>query len=406
MLTRDLASAPRPRAYPHTVVAADVGALVVRVAVLLGGRLGKVTTHRTAELLAESPAGDDLLPGLARVIRAIAPADAPIDLVGVAVDGHVDGRGRIVGPRPAGIPAEDGLRRALEERLELPVLVDGAAALAALGEARQGAGRGHREVVFLSLGPTIEVGIVSDRRIVRGARGAAGSVGRILLPSHRGVSGRDVDARVPRIGAAESDGPTGYVRLDEVAGGDGLARVFTDGTRPLELRPEASDRRGKAAARQGIEGWALLVSDIAVFLDPEVIVLGGEIMTAAPGLAPALRKRVEELMPALDGIPAPDLRLGRLGVRAALIGASVASRAALTAGQLRRRSTAAGVLPAVSSAPVAATAVPASAGATSSVPAVEPAAPVDPNPAWAASASEPGARRRGAGRRVAATTAA
>lgn len=327
--------------HPRLVVVADVGPTHVRVVALLGGRLGKVASHRTSDLAAASSgtpgaAGPDIVPGLIRCLRAVVPAGETADLVGIAVAAHVDGHGRIAGPRPAGVPDGDRLRDAIGTALGAPVLVDSSAALAALGEARQGAGRGHRELVMLMLEGTISLGIVSDGRIVRGAHGAAGCAGRILLPAHRGVTGRDAEARVPRIGAAVTDAPTGYVRLDEVVGGDGLARIFTDGSRPLELRPEVSDRRGKAAARQAIEGWGLLIADLASLLDPDVIVLGGSLITAAPGLVEPLRRRVEELLPASGELPAPEIRLGRLGPRAALIGASIAARVALNTGLLRR----------------------------------------------------------------------
>jgi glucokinase len=321
--------------HPRLVVVADIGPTYVRVVALLGGRLGKVASHRTQDLAGPIGGEPDILPGLIRSLRAVVPAGEAADLVGIAVAAHVDAHGRIAGPRPAGVPEGDRLREAVGAALCAPVLVDGSAALAALGEARQGAGRGHRELVMLLLDATISMGIVSDGRIVRGAHGAAGCAGRVLLPAHRGVTGRDADARVPRIGAAVTDAPTGYVRLDEVVGGEGLARIFSDGTRPLELRPEVSDRRGKAAARQAIEGWGLLIADVASLLDPDVIVLGGGLITSAPGLLEPLRRRVEELLPVSEELPAPDIRLGRLGPRAALIGASIAARVALNTGLLR-----------------------------------------------------------------------
>lgn len=325
------------RGYPRLVVVADIGQTHVRVAAVLGGRLGKVSSHRTVDLASTAEArAPDIVPGLLRALRAVVPDGEAVDLAGVAVAAHVDARARISGSRPMGVPDGDFLRAAVETALRAPTLVDNAGSLAALGEARQGAGRGHRELVMLLLDAAISMGIVSDRRIVRGAHGAAGCAGRVLLPAHRGVSGRDPDARVPRIGAAVSGAPTGYVRLDEIVGGDGLTRVFTDGTHPLELRPEVSDRRGKAAARQAIEGWALLIADVASLLDPDVIVLGGGIIATAPGLAEPLRRRVAELIPEDAEIPAPDIRLARLGPRASLIGASIAARAALNAGLLRR----------------------------------------------------------------------
>ncbi len=330
------------RSRPHLVVVADLGPTRLRVAVLVGGRLGKVTTQPIAELA--PPTGDgrpgDPLPGIVQALLAAVPPGERADLVGIGVDAHVDGRGRISGPRPAGLADGGRLREAIESALCAPVLVDNATSLAALGEARQGAGRGRGDVALLLLDEEITIGIVSGGRIVRGAHGAAGEAGLMLLPAHRGVTGRDADARVPRIGAAITAAPTGYARLDELAGGAGLARIFTDGTRPLDLRPEIADRRGKAAARQAIEGWALLIADVACLLDPDVLVLGGGLIATAPGLLEPLRRRVEELITPDDGVAIPEIRLARLGPRAALIGASIAARVALNTGTLRSLSSA------------------------------------------------------------------
>lgn len=325
------------RPHPHLVVVADLGPVHLKVAALLGGRLGKVSTYRICEL-DQGSGGErapNIVPGIIRALRAAVPPGERVDLVGLGVAARADGHGCVSGPRPSGLPEGARLRESIEEGLHAPTLIDSSASLAALGEARQGAGRGHRDVVLLQLGTAISMGIVSDGRVVRGAHGAAGEVGRILLPAHRGVTGRDADARVPRIGAAVTDAPTGYVRLDEVVGGDGLTKIFTDGSRPLELRPEVADRRGKAAARQAIEGWALLVADVASLVDPDVVVLGGSIIASAPGLLEPLRRRVAELIPPDGIVPAPGIRLGRLGPRASLIGAAIAARGALHTGNLR-----------------------------------------------------------------------
>ncbi|MFZ5854664.1 MAG: ROK family protein [Chloroflexota bacterium] len=335
------------RSHPHLVVVADLGPLRLRVAALLGGRLGKVTTYRTADLdpTADGERPANIVPGLIAALRAAVPAGERIDLVGIGVTASVDARGRIAGPRPPGVPEGLLLREALESALGAPVLVDRSASLAALGEARQGAARGARDVVLLLLDSEISLGIVADGRIVRGAHGAAGAAGRLLLPAHRGVTGRDTEARVPRIGAGLTDAPTGYVYLDNLVSGTGLTAIFTDGTRPLELRPEVADRRGKAATRQAIEGWALLVAELAALLDPEIVVLGGGLITTAPGLAEQLRRRVAEFLPSETGIAIPDIRLGRLGPRAALIGAAIAARLARNTGLLRAPAPAPAALP-------------------------------------------------------------
>src|SRR5690349_7478588 len=73
------------------------------------------------------------------------------------------------------------LRDLLAERLGLPVVVDNDANAALVAEWRHGAARGARNVVMLTVGTGVGGAMLLDGRIVRGASGAAGELGHIVI---------------------------------------------------------------------------------------------------------------------------------------------------------------------------------------------------------------------------------
>src|SRR5690606_13895542 len=73
------------------------------------------------------------------------------------------------------------MRPALAERLGLTVEVGHDATLAALAEARYGAHRGTRDLIYLTVSTGIGAGIVAGGRAVTGSHGGAGEVGHLIV---------------------------------------------------------------------------------------------------------------------------------------------------------------------------------------------------------------------------------
>ncbi len=73
------------------------------------------------------------------------------------------------------------LARIVSEQLGAPTVLEHDAAAACYGEYRYGAGRGHRHIVYATLGTGIGGGIIIDGRIYGGASGAAGEIGHIIV---------------------------------------------------------------------------------------------------------------------------------------------------------------------------------------------------------------------------------
>lgn len=72
-------------------------------------------------------------------------------------------------------------RDLLSVATKLPIVVDNDANLHALGEQRFGAGRGHKNVILLTLGTGIGGGLILDDKIFRGDNGFAGEVGHLIV---------------------------------------------------------------------------------------------------------------------------------------------------------------------------------------------------------------------------------
>src|SRR5439155_22381253 len=101
--------------------------------------------------------------------------------LGVAVPGPV-GRGA----RPVFLGDNRGwgqVRRdqELERATGLPTLLDNDANLAALGEARCGAGRGVRNLVYVTVSTGVGSGVISNGAILDGEYGLAGEVGHTVI---------------------------------------------------------------------------------------------------------------------------------------------------------------------------------------------------------------------------------
>jgi glucokinase len=320
-------------------ICVDIGASHVRVAISRGADLTGVAEHRVADL--EREYEGDVLSAVEEAISKVV-ADLPGDSrslppIGVGVASVVDAAGSLRAPLGQGIPRGTGLRDRLSARFRTQVVVDNDASLAALGEAVHGVGKGERNLVLITLGSNIGMGIVADGAIYRGARGAAGEVGTLPVPLDPGDSAtweRVLAARAPWTSQAAP--PEGYVWVEELYGGMAMARSLAH-ARAADGRPRAADvpaidrvlpaaaagdGRAQSIVDEAVRGWALAIATVCGVLDPGLVVLGGGIVDDLLPFLPQLRSETTRFLPH----PSPPIELATLGTTAGLVGAGVAAR--------------------------------------------------------------------------------
>ena len=104
-----------------------------------------------------------------------------VEALGLGIAGFIDYERGVVTDAPNHPLKDAHVKEILEVETGLAVFVDNDANVAALAEARLGAGRGARYLVHLTLGTGIGGGIIIDGCIYRGALGAAAELGHMIV---------------------------------------------------------------------------------------------------------------------------------------------------------------------------------------------------------------------------------
>lgn len=292
-----------------------------------------------AVLLSETLEGDnrgrppndtvDALADLARGITGQA-ARQGLEVVGtqVALPGVlVDDRVNAPNLGWKAVPARQLLAGALPSQA-LGVGVDNEANLGALGELWYGSGQGAGSYLYLSGETGIGAGIVVDGELFRGAHGAAGELGHIV-----------VDPQGPPCACG------GRGCLEQVAGLDAVLNAaavpdpaqsaqpaeakVAELVRRLEDRDPDACRAVEAAGR----GLAVALVGAVNLLDPDTVVLGGLHARLAPWLIPTIEEAVARSGNTLRG-RTPALRPSSLATQSAVRGAAGAVIARILADPL------------------------------------------------------------------------
>lgn len=155
-----------------TAIGVDIGGTNVRVALV--DRDGTVVEQGRAA----TPVGDAA--ALARVVgRLVGEYDDDLP-VGVGIAGAVDGEGLLsFGPnlRMAG----QAIRGPFAEAIGRTPVIANDASVGAWGEHVVGAGRGHDDVVLVTIGTGVGGGVVTGGQLLVGGRGAGGELGHVIV---------------------------------------------------------------------------------------------------------------------------------------------------------------------------------------------------------------------------------
>lgn len=157
---------------PAPTIGADLGGTNTRVAVV--DHDGNILEQVRAPSINAWP---DVAHHVATDVARLRSAHPDVAAVGVGVAGMVDGNG-VVHYAPNLKPLTGApLQAALTEAIDLPVVVDNDANVAAWGEACHGAARGVSDALVITLGTGVGGGIIANGRLYRGAHGFAAEVG-------------------------------------------------------------------------------------------------------------------------------------------------------------------------------------------------------------------------------------
>ena len=192
--------------------------------------------------------------------------------------------------------------------------------VAALGEMWQGGGKGHKDVVMVTLGTGVGGGIIIGGRILAGINGAAGEIGHIPM--------YDDDPETCGCGKRGC--------LEQYASANGIVKItkryfdaHPDAVSTLKDIPALTSRIIFDEARKGDQtalemvgqvGYLLgkALAGIACVVNPEVFVIGGGMSKAGDSLIDSIRNEYRRF--AFHASRETEFKLAELGNRAGIYG--------------------------------------------------------------------------------------
>ncbi len=296
-------------------VGVDVGG--TKVAAGLVDSNGEIRSGIRVPMISHSSAQDGLSAVLSAISQLLQEHTAEISGIGICSPGPLDPRAGIV-LNPPNLPCWRNfpLADAVREIYSVQVHLDNDANAAALAETRWGAGRGHQNVFYATIGTGIGTGIIFDGKIYHGRTGAAGEGGHVSV-DYRGpvcACGKpgciEVLASGTAIARRAREKVAGQQQSLMLELADGLPDAITGEI--VGHAAAAGDPLAREVLIETTDILALWLGNMIDLLDPEVIVIGGGAAALLLPFFDQLRERIPKLTinPRASEVPIIQARYG------------------------------------------------------------------------------------------------
>ncbi len=298
-------------------VAVDVGGTQIRVAIFNEDSM-KPILEKKIKTQGENQTPVERLIGL---LKEIWPADDVITSIAIAAPGYLEPEAGIVVTAP-NIPGWKDLPLAqiLRDQFHVPVYLGNDANLAALGEWKFGAGKGYKDVLFITVSTGIGGGIIMDNNLINGAHGMAGEIGHVVAVPDGPVCGCGKKGHIEAV--ASGTAIARYVR-EKLA--EGVPSVFAKDAIPSAKEVAEAAKKGDKLSIEAFDlaGFYLgrTFADFLHILNPAILILGGGVSMSGELIMKPLLASLEQHVVSQEYLTNLRIVSAALGDDAGLLGA-------------------------------------------------------------------------------------
>ena len=253
----------------HTV-AVDIGGTHIRVAVYEPDSITPIAHQRTRSLAHEPGVYDRL----EQAIEMVWPG-GKVRAIGIASPGPLDPHTGTILATP-NIPEWQNfpLTSKLSKHFDVPAFLDNDANMAGLAEWQFGAGKGHQDVVYLTISTGIGGGVISGGCLMQGFRGMAAELGHMIVDPNGPLCGCGQRGHIESF----SSGPSiaRYV-AEQLAAGErsSLQSLANVGTVQIAEAARAGDALAISAFERAGHYLGIAVANYLAIFDPSIVIFGG-----------------------------------------------------------------------------------------------------------------------------------
>lgn len=274
----------------RTIVSIDIGGTRLRAAAYKQDQFQPISQKRV-ETKAKEP---NAFGRLINLLEDIWPKNENVDAIGVSSPGPVDPHTGVIMVTPNIKEWRDfPITAKLTDHFGIPAYLDNDANLAGLAEWKFGAGRGHHNVLYLTVSTGVGGGVIINDQLLQGHHGLAAELGHTTI-----------QADGPLCGC----GQPGH--LESFSSGTGIERFVAEQLKAGRESLLQPDKKNSAhaiseAAKQGdalsIEAYQnagkYLGIGVANFLhafDPSIVIFGGGVSQSGPLLFDSFHVSLKE----------------------------------------------------------------------------------------------------------------
>jgi glucokinase len=275
------------------VLGIDIGGSQIKAGMV--DELGAILASRTVDTPSDL---DGFVPSLHDAIRWLLEATTVPAGVGVGCKGIINPDSTRVEVLPGALHYLEGLFLSDLVGLpaEVPVFADNDARVALTGEMVWGAAKGHDNVIMLTLGAGVGGAVIANGQLLRGHTGMAGNLGHLTIDpdglpcscGNRGCLETVFSAR-----AIEGQAWSAVHRGCPSA----LTRLFREQPQLATCRTifqaaSEGDELAQSIVGTAIHHLAAAIAGLLHIFDPQVLILGGQVIDAGAELLTPLREEI------------------------------------------------------------------------------------------------------------------
>jgi glucokinase len=218
------------------------------------------------------------------------PGESRVSGVGICSPGPLDHEtGTIIDPPNLTGWRNVPFRQMLADQLDMPVVLEHDAKVAALGEFYYGVGPGNESMVYIVVGTGVGAAIILDGKLYRGMHNYAGEIGHMTI-DHRGPV---FDTGIPGAAQDYCRGPAlarEYIRLVQQDTPNAPVEAITGET--VAQAAAEGDPMAVHVLEQAGQALGIIIASMGLVLDVELYVIGGSVIKAGDLLLNTTRQTV------------------------------------------------------------------------------------------------------------------
>ena len=307
-----------------SIIALDIGGTHMRAAVFPKDGT-QILNHKRIRTYAD---GETSLDRLISLIQEVKPRDETIDAIGIAVPGIIDPQKGIILTAPnlpewVGVP----IPQLITKEIGAPTFLGNDANLAALGEWRYGAGRGHHDLLYLTVSTGIGGGVISNDQLLVGAHGLAAELGHITILPNGPMCGCGQRGHLEAL--ASGTAIAAFI-AQQLAEGCQSSLSGTPDAKAISQAAKSGDKLAKKAFQRAGYYLGLGVANYLMVFNPSIVIFGGGVSNVGNLLFKPMQETLEKSVLSERYLQDLVITTAELGDNTGLYGALALARQAIS----------------------------------------------------------------------------